>query len=142
VTAPFFGDPWAQTTPKVEVLEPPLICCASVEFFPGRSGFQDWSYWQSSGEGRGTLTARDRRKMIGYSVDRVALRVLDLLRSRKGCKVAGVSEGRPVTGKILSVICSNMQFLMLNQHIITKVSPQMSNYTKQKFHWGNGGPDL
>jgi len=36
----------------------------------------------------------------------------------------------------LSVICRNMHFLTLDQHIITKFLPQMPSYTHQKFHWG------
>ena len=47
----------------------------------------------------------------------------------------GVSRG---DWKNLSVICINMQFLTWNQHIITKLSPQVFSYTYQKFHLGEG----
>ena len=41
----------------------------------------------------------------------------------------GVSNEGPVTREILSVICTNMQFLTQNQHIITKFSCQVSIYS-------------
>ena len=45
--------------------------------------------------------------------------------------------------KMLSVICSNEQFLtQINQLMVTKFSPNMSNYTQQKFRlWGSQTPD-
>jgi len=47
------------------------------------------------------------------------------------------------TGKILSVICTKMQFVTYNQHIVTKFSSEMPSYTYQKFRLGDtGGPDL
>jgi len=48
----------------------------------------------------------------------------------------GVSEGQESAkdGGILSVMCTNMQFLTYNQHIIPKFLSQMPNYTHQKFH--------
>jgi len=60
------------------------------------------------------------------------------IRGRLSTSTLGASgrQGSPKRGRSmekLSVICSNAQFLAQNQHIITKFSSHMSNYTQQKF---------
>jgi len=45
--------------------------------------------------------------------------------------------GEPkISGKILSVICRNMQFLTKDQHIITKFSFQRLSYIHKKYSLG------
>ena len=44
---------------------------------------------------------------------------------------AGAVPARPVTGKILTAIRLVMQFLTINQHVITKFSCHMSNYVEK-----------
>ena len=49
----------------------------------------------------------------------------------------GSQNGGLVVRKILSVICSNMQFFFTKKrHIITKFSSQMPSYTREKFSLG------